>query len=493
MITPRRRVLVSAWLGFALAALVLYPLAVALDSDIFFMQWQRRDTVETAAALALLSLVFGSAVFWLWPRQGRAASVLLTLVAALPLASFLAGFVRQLPFEDALIAAGEMPVLRVLVPALLLASVVFLLARQPERFARWLRRGLLAISFVAIVVVEALVAAASYDPPPVRVDREPPAGEARPGCASVVALLFDELSFAYLHDGDTIRDEYPALQRLSATATNYLRVRAPADETLTAIPAYLAGRHVARMQVIGLQLSELATDGRATPFDATPDDGLFATARRLGYRTEMAGYYLPYCALLGPFVDSCESLSFYNASAVSDRFSPLNPIRTALIMWPRQLPFGVVKNRPFAALQRRLVDRLAAFARRPLGDAATFRFVHFSVPHLPFVFDEEGYAPPFNPLRTSPDDAYRRQLRYVDRLVDGIVGGMMRAGTFDRTTLVVLADHGFRFGGRERDALHIPFIVKRAGQTSRVNIVDAQRGEQLLRDIVSGSCDASGL
>ena len=34
------------------------------------------------------------------------------------------------------------------------------------------------------------------------------------------------------------------------------------------------------------------------------------------------------------------------------------------------------------------------------------------------VFDEHGYAPPFNPLRTSTDDAYRRQLRYVDRLVD---------------------------------------------------------------------------
>ena len=65
-------------------------------------------------------------------------------------------------------------------------------------------------------------------------------------------------------------------------------------------------------------------------------------------------------SLLGHLVDECRSLSFYNMSGVNEGFSPLSPIMTALIMWPRQFPFGVVKNVPFARLQRGLVEELSA-------------------------------------------------------------------------------------------------------------------------------------
>ncbi len=490
MTTTRNPALVSAWLGFALAALFLYPLAVALDSDIFYMQWQRRDTAETAVALALLSILFGALVFALWRRAGRAATVGLSLVAAVPLASFLAGLVRQLGFDDALIALGDSPLLLPAAATAAALAIVITFLRWPDAFGRWLRRGLLAISLVSLVVVQTLVNAASYDAPVVEVQRDPSAGTGAAGCASVVALLFDELSFAYLYDGGEVRAEYPAIRRLSAAATNYMAVRAPADETLVALPGYLAGRSVRQVRVEELDLMELDEDGTLVPFSSTEASGLFATARRSGYRTEIAGYYLPYCSLLGDLVDVCQSFSFYNASGVTDRFSPVNPIMTTLIMWPRQFPFGLMKNRPFARLQRGLVEKLSAFARRPLvGTQPILRFVHFSVPHLPFVFDEEGYNPPFNPLRTSPDDAYRRQLRYVDRLVGDVVMGMERDGTFAASTVAVLADHGYRFGGQEHDKLHIPFIVKEPGQTVRTDVAAQQPGELLLSEVVGKSCE----
>ena len=328
------------------------------------------------------------------------------------------------------------------------------------------------------------------DPAIVNVSRTPAGPAHSAACPPIVALLFDELSFAYLYDGSDVRPEYPALRRLMATATNYLAVRAPADETLIALPGYLAGRHVPDVRVVETELMERGEDGAIVPFNAAGDTGLLSTARRLGYRTEVAGYYLPYCDLLGDLVDVCRSLSFYNASGVRDAFSPLNAIETTLIMWPRQFPFGIVKNRPFARLQRGLVGELAAFARRPLaGPEPPFRFVHFSVPHLPFVFDEDGYDPPLNPLRTSPDDGYQRQVRYVDRLVGEVRDTMEHDGSFDRSTFIVFADHGFRFGGRESDKLHIPFIVKRSGQAMRSDVSDPQRGEQLLTQVVAGSCE----
>lgn len=492
MITTRRLAAISAWLGFALAALFLYPLAVALDSDILYMQWQPRDTAETVAAAVLLAAGFGALVFALWRRPGRGATIGLALVAAVPILSFLAGLARQLPFDDALIGAWENPALRLGLPAALLIAMVAAFVTWPHTIGRWLRRGLLALSFVAFVVLQTFVSAATYDPVPVAVERAAAPGRGAGTCPPVMALLFDELSFAYLYDGSEVRADFPALRRLSSTATNYMDVRAPADETLVALPGYLAGRHVERVAVEGPQLLEVTPAGDRIPLDLAAPASLFATARRLGYRTEMGGYYLPYCSLLGSLVDVCRSLSFYNASSTVNGFSPLNPILTTLVMWPRQFPFGLVKNPPFARVQRGLVEALSAFARRPLDAARpAFRFVHFSVPHLPFVFDAEGYDPPLNPLRTSPDDGYVRQLRYVDRLVGEIAGGMARAGTFDGTTFIVLADHGFRFGGRERDKLHIPFIVKQAGQRSRVDVAESQRGELLLRGVVGGSCEAS--
>jgi hypothetical protein len=488
VITTRKLTAYSVWLGFALGALFLYPLAVALDSDIFYMQWQQRDSYETIAALLLLWIVFGGLVFALWRRPGRLATLALGLIAAVPILSFLAGLARQLPFDDALIRAWENPTLRYGLPAVAVLAVVGPFVAWPERFGRWFRRGLLALSFVSIVVVESFVAASTYAAPLVRVEQQGTAVRAT-SCPSIVALLFDELSFAYLYEGAEVRSDFPALRRLSSTSTNYLDVHAPADETLVALPGYLAGRHVESVRIEGMNLLEVGADGKPVPYDPGGPTSLFPTARARGYRTEMGGYYLPYCYLLGELVDTCRSLSLYNASTTGNGFSPVHPLVTTLIMWPRQFPFGLVKNPPFARLQKNLVEELSAFARRPLPvDGAVFRFVHFSVPHLPFVFDAQGYNPPFNPLRTSPDDAYVRQLHYVDRLVGEIVADMQRAGTFNNTTFIVFADHGFRFGGRERDKLHIPFIVKQAGQRARTDVTAAQRGELLLRDLVGGSC-----
>jgi hypothetical protein len=480
---------VAAWLGFALAALFFYPLAVALDSDVFYMQWQRSDTIEAVVALALLWMVFGFLVFALWRRTGRAATFALTAVAAIPIASFLAGLVRQLPFEDAMVAVGNSP-LRLAIPVAAGTAFTLVFLRWPNAFGRWLRRGLVALSFVAFVVVSSFVRAASYSAPAVRLVDPPTASAPSAECSSVVGFLFDELSFAYLYDerGD-VRLDYPAFRRLSATSTNYLAVQGPADETLVALPGYLAGRLVKRVSVDEMDLVEVGEEGELAPLAFGEPPGLFATARRLGYRTELAGYYLPYCSLLGGLVDECRSLSFYNASSVEDEFSPFNAMRTALIMWPRQFPFGIVKNIPFAQLQRGLVEKLSAFARRPLiASQPVFRFVHFSVPHLPFVFDEDGYNPGINPLRTSPDDGYRRQLRFVDRLLGELVADMEREDVFDRSTLVVLADHGFRFGGLEKDPLHIPFIVKKAAQTIRTDVTEPRHGELLLPEIVRASC-----
>jgi hypothetical protein len=489
-----RRLVVAAWLGLALAALFLYPLAVALSTDLYYLQWRTEDVLETAAALVALACAFGAIVFAVWTRTTRAAHATLALAGAVPLASFAAGVSRQLPFQRTLIAAGDAGAAGVVVSVALAIAAIVALVVRPQAFGRLIRRVLVVVSPVSLVVLASLGMSAARSDAAVSVDREAPAGStAGSGCAPVLALLFDELSFYYVYDqDDDILPDLAHLNRFGSQATHYLSVTAPGRETLDALPSFLAARAVREIEVRDDGLRERGPESELLPFDATRPEGLLGTAKALGFRTEVAGYYLGYCDLLGGVVDVCRSRSFYNVSSPG-AWSLVDPIRTTLVLWPRQVPFGLLKNPAFARHQREMVEDLDAFARRPVErQPATFRFVHFSIPHLPFVFDAGGYDPPFDPLRTTSDEAYARQVLYVDRLLGNLLDEWRRAGVYDAATIVVLADHGYRFGGRERDPSQIPFIVKRAGQQQRTEVRDERRGETLLRDVLAAACESPG-
>lgn len=483
--------MIAAWLGLALAALFFYPLAVALDSDIYYLQWQTADAIETAAALVVLALLLACIIFVAWPRLTRGATAVLMIVAAIPLASFAAGVARELPFGDALREAGETRGLGLGVAVVVLAGTLLGFVIWPAFLARWFRRLLVLISPVSLVVLASLIASTPRTGVLVDVERaSSPLVVAERACAPLLVWLFDELSFSYLYDDDgRVRSGLPAFSRLGSNATHYLSVGGPGRETLSALPSFLAARRVRDIRVEDDRLLERLDEGDLAPFSATGGESLFGTARRLGFVTEIAGYYLAYCELLADVVDRCRSLSFYNASSPDEGMFPAGPVLTTLILWPRQFPFGLLKNLPFARHQRALVETLAAFARRPVAaQPPVFRFVHFSVPHLPFVFDADGYDPPFDPLQTASDTEYAQQVQYVDRLLGELVDQLRRDGAYDRTTIVILADHGYRFGGRERDPLHIPFIVKRPGQQQRVDVRSELQGEMLLKDILQGAC-----
>jgi hypothetical protein len=358
----------------------------------------------------------------------------------------------------------------------------------------------MALSPVWVLTAWTIVAASCHSGTPLAVERDlrlAPQGAkaAKPTrrCTSLVALLFDEMSFSYLYgvDGD-IRPEFPEIRRFASTATNFLHVQAPGPETLVSIPGFLAGRRFREVSVAGDRVSVRQEDGTPAVFDARESSGLFRLARDLGLSPEVSGYYFPYCQLLEPLVDVCRSFSFYNISTVEPGFSPVHALLTSLILWPHQFPLGLLKNPAFARMQAGLVSNAETFAHRPLSPGRpVFRFVHFSIPHLPFVFSENGYHRPFDPLRTRPDDQYLGQLRYVDRLVGSLMQHWRASDSFDQTRLLLFSDHGFRFGGRERDPLQIPFVLKEAHQRQRVDVPEPKRGERLLRQIVQDSCHQS--
>lgn len=311
------------------------------------------------------------------------------------------------------------------------------------------------------------------------------------GCASVLALLFDEFSYAYLYEGSEIRPDLPNLRRFGARATHYHAVRSPGPETIDAIPGYLAGRTfdavVAHRQVL-LALNH----GQHSVLDVTQPDALLPTARRTGLSPEVIGYYIADCSLVGSTADMCRSFSFYNRATLQQSGSAFDalfdPVLTTVILWPRQFPLGILKGWAFGRHQRAIVDATLRELARPREPGARFQFVHVSIPHLPFVFTKRGFEPPRDPFVQRPDSAYANQLRYADRVFGEIVDRMTREESFADTTIAFFSDHGFRGGGRETDVRHVPFLVERAGQVERRDVTTPIAGEQLLKDLVA-SCN----
>ncbi len=122
------------------------------------------------------------------------------------------------------------------------------------------------------------------------------------------------------------------------------------------------------------------------------------------------------------------------------------------------------------------------------GDRPVLAFAHLMFPHIPWEFlpsgrrYDGGDLPGFETTRWGSDpflveQGYQRhllQLEFADRLLGDIVRRLRAVGMYDRSLLIVVADHGvsFRPGGRRRafteanleDVVFVPLLVKQPGQ-----------------------------
>lgn len=481
----------SAWIGFGLSGLFFYPLASALSGDPYYLQWQPSHGSSALAALMLLAVAVAVVLRPVLMRGSRAATVTLALVALLPLVSLGAGVSRQLPFGETLRRLWELPIARYGLVAVAAGALIAALVVWPLVIRRGLERLLQILTPIAVVVTIGLARSMFEPATPIATRASSPVPDGSL-CPSVVALLFDEFSFSYLYEGSEIRPEFPNLRRFGAQAIHYQAVRSPGPETINSLPGYLAGRTYDA--VVADRRSLLALQqGQYSVLDVTRPEALLPTARRTGLSPDVIGYYIAYCSLVGATADSCRSFSLYNRATLRSSGSMLealiDPVLTTVILWPRQFPLGILKGWAFGRHQRAMLDAtLHELAQPREPGAATFQFVHFSVPHLPFVFTERGFEPTWDPFRQSPDSAYVRQLHHADRVFGEIVDRMTREGRFADTTVAFLSDHGFRGGGKETDVRRVPFLVKRAGQTERRDVTTPIAGEQLLRNLVA-SCN----
>jgi hypothetical protein len=457
----------------------------------YLYHWQRADSwYLIGAVLATAALMLG--VGEVFRRVGGAwGPRWLRLGFVLALGQVVVGLV--------LAADAEKPREGAIATGLLLAAVtVWAFRRRPRQVMRIATTvALLAVPLGPILFFQILTWRSWRECGPPREGRTP-ARNARP----VFVLLFDEWSLRRSERHGEFLPELVNLRRLAAVGTTYADARSPADGTIKSIPRILYG---ANGEVEPGNGEAMWRTGDST-LPAVQTDNLFRRARALGYRTELVGWYLPYAALLGDDLDACRT-----APQVPKRSGPL---RVVDLVWAnlRYLPdplsravWREVYARWFSTNWYTLEQSIEVEAMRLAREAPpnTLAFVHFTLPHAPFVFEADGrYRGAFEDDRMGGTvEDYTRQVRYLDAVLGRLLDELEAAGRLDSAVVVVTSDHSWKKdldqAERVRERLRrVPLVVKAAGQQGGPSV----RGEACLLDLavlvglgedpLRGRCDA---
>lgn len=318
--------------------------------------------------------------------------------------------------------------------------------------------------------------------------------------APVVLVIFDEWSLTSILDaqGSIDRERLPNLARLADQATWYPNATAAADVSELALPAMLTGQE--------------AEQGRLPTLAANPVN-LFTV---LAPSHDISAIE-PITSLCPPELN----LVAERRPAFGARFGLLlSDLRivwlnlTLPAAWTERLPevtrtwsaFGQDQaSTPVdddeEAVQRALrhlreADRAAEFRKfigafRPSGETPGLYFMHSLLPHTPWEYLPSGhsYQTPRNRIHglqrerwsTEPWHAlhsrkrYLLQVQFVDRLIGELVARLEALDLFERSVIVIAADHGVSFlpgrsrrfpdagdpsGGQILDLASVPLLIK---------------------------------
>jgi hypothetical protein len=341
----------------------------------------------------------------------------------------------------------------------------------------------------------------------------------------LIWLVFDELDQRVAFGRRPASLELPELDRLRAESLVANHSTQTAMFTAIALPSLLSGRVFTNAQAIDANTLDVVPDGSTKRIPWRGEPNVFTRARELGVNAELVGWHHPYCRIFGDQMTGCFALPSTHSSAALAQES--NAARDGVLKTILDLYWTQLQNLADMLHSRgepgseRVTDaeiqrdqqsqyfqiRDQAYSRA-VDPKIGLLFVHFPTPH-PF--------PIYN--RRERNFNLRGPLDYFDNvaLVDRTLGELRRAleqsGLWDRTALLITADHGLRPGawighlgwtqeldrltGR-KDPLTVPFILKLPGQTAPAviekrfsNVLSGDLGLAVLRGAVTTPAQAA--
>ncbi|MGH9580111.1 MAG: sulfatase-like hydrolase/transferase [Terriglobales bacterium] len=268
----------------------------------------------------------------------------------------------------------------------------------------------------------------------------------------ILFLLFDGLDQRLTFGNRPLGLQLPELDGLRSKALYSDHAYQPNTNTASSTVILLTGRETDESMIT--VPGELLVDFRDTPgfVPLSTQPNLLRQARALGYNVAVAGWFLPYCRMFGDALTGC-----------TWRPSDLPMPQPGLL---RSMYFQLRSVSPFELRQAHVdiyQDILQAARTAASNPQIDFTFVHWPIPHGPFVFDRQtGEFTVFS----LPARSYLDNLVLVDRTIGELRQAMERAGTWDKTAILVTSDHHWRLSDTldGRKDPRVPFILKMPGQ-----------------------------
>jgi hypothetical protein len=264
----------------------------------------------------------------------------------------------------------------------------------------------------------------------------------------VVWLLFDELDERALFGERRSGYQFKAFDQFRAGSVHFDRVRGVGGLTIVAMPSLWLGTRVTKSETIDGDTLNVTLEGTSASVPVDDLDHLFRATWEAGLHTALVGYYHPYCRIFRGYYDRCETYYYLVdprlaesqtlGEAIAAQISVFNPF------WYR-----ATKIEEF----RRSVKAAAEAAADEQFDLVA---VHAGFPHSPWVFDARTKQ--LSLLRAN----YLDNVALADYYLAIVRQSMLDAGVWDRTAIIITADHGNRdWQGADSATIGaVPFLVK---------------------------------
>ncbi len=298
----------------------------------------------------------------------------------------------------------------------------------------------------------------------------------------VLWIVYDEFEYRTLFETRPPDLLLPALDRLRSESLSASSAIPPGDRTERSMPSYLTGLRVAESTLVGRNQLRLTVDGRADTVTWTGRDTIFPKVRAQGLNTGLAGFFLPYCAMLGDTLTTCTWQPCVTCGRLTGVFG--NSLGESMWHQASELVPRYGRRRHLAAFHA-LQQAGVAMAGDP---AIGMALVHLGLPHEPTIYDR--VRGDFS-LRAVEGDGYFHNLALVDRSLGELRAAIEASGVWNRTTVMVFGDHGRRspHNGMTIHDPRVPFLVKLAGQSQGATYttpVDLLRVHDLTLEILAG-------
>ena len=336
---------------------------------------------------------------------------------------------------------------------------------------------------------------------------------APPRDTRVVWIIFDELSQAIAFDHRPPGLALPNFDRFQSESFHASMAQAPDVVTEKSMPGLILGEKVMSDEPRGPASLYLTTPSHPTPFAWNEAPNVFDRARKLGFNTGLVGWYHPYGRVLNRSLTKCYWIAQSLGPGIEEPFRP----RTLLSeMWMRarmqfsDLPLaGRLRGLSPLVYDRRekieqfsyLLDRSIEMVTDPnIG----LVLLHLPIPHPPAIYNRSRGA-----VAVDGSIGYLDGVAQADATLGTLRRKMEETGQWERTAVLISADHGWRTnvwrGGAEwtpeeeafshSDTSGIPFLLKLPQQRSWV-FYDRPFGtlvtQGLILDILSGGLTDPG-